>query len=194
MPSAVSHRRGEHVRQVVLDAAFDELVENGAKAATVAGVARRCGVHETTIYRRWITRENLLVDAMLARGAQSIPDPDTGSTRGDMLAVARSLAAYLNSPAGKAVLDAGTLRVDDNYDKARHAFWRGRFEALAPVVDRGVARGELRAETDARLVMEMVLAPLHSQILLFDEPIPDDMPEHLVNVLLDGAAARASDA
>lgn len=182
------------MRQVVLDAAFDELVENGAKAATVAGIARRCGVHETTIYRRWITRENLLVDAMLARGADSIPDPDTGSTRGDMLAVARSLAAYLNSPAGKAVLDAGTLRVDDNYDKARHAFWRGRFEALAPVVDRGVARGELRAETDARLVMEMVLAPLHSQILLFDEPIPDDMPEHLVNVLLDGAAAKPSGA
>lgn len=193
MSSAVSHRRGEHVRQVVLDAAFDELVENGAKAATVAGVAHRCGVHETTIYRRWVTRENLLVDAMLARGAQSIPDPDTGSTSGDLLAVARTLAAYLNSPDGKAVLDAGTLHVDDDYDRARQAFWSGRLAALAPIVERGVARGDLRAGTDARLVLGMLLTPLQSLILFFGEAIPDDMPECLVDVLLNGAAAPPID-
>jgi AcrR family transcriptional regulator len=190
MASAASHRRGEHVRQLVLDAAFDELVENGVEAATVAGVARRCGVHETTIYRRWTTRENLLVDAMLRRGAHSIPDPDTGSTRDDLLAVARSLAAYLNSAAGKAALYAGTLRADPDYDRARLAFWEGRIEALTPVVQRGVARGDLRAEADPRLVLGMLLTPLQGQILFSDEPIPDGMPECLVDILLDGAAAR----
>ncbi|ORW92117.1 hypothetical protein AWB92_16545 [Mycobacterium sp. IEC1808] len=190
MASAVSHRRGEHVRQLVLDAAFDELVENGVEAATVAGVARRCGVHETTIYRRWTTRENLLVDAMLRRGAHSIPDPDTGSTRDDLLAVARSLAAYLNSAAGKAALYAGTLRADAEYDRARLAFWEGRIEALTPVVRRGVARGDLRAEADPRLVLGMLLTPLQGRVLFSDEPIPDDMPECLVDILLGGAATR----
>jgi AcrR family transcriptional regulator len=82
MAAEVSHRRGEHVRRTVLAAAFDELADNGVAGSTVAGVARRSGVHETTIYRRWITRENLLVDAMLNRSAQAIPPPDTGSTRG----------------------------------------------------------------------------------------------------------------
>jgi AcrR family transcriptional regulator len=190
MSPDVSHRRGEHVRQVVLDAAFDELVENGVAAATVAGVARRSGVHETTIYRRWTTRENLLVDAMLARGARSIPDPDTGSTRDDLLAVTRSLAAYLTSPDGKAVLDAGVLHVDDDYEKARHAFWSGRLEAIAPIVERGVARGDLRAGMDTRLVLGMLLTPMQSRILFFGEDIPDGMPEQLVDVLLNGAAAR----
>ncbi len=87
MAAVVSHRRGEHVRRTVLAAAFDELADNGAANASVAGVARRSGVHETTIYRRWATRENLFVDAMLSRSAQEIPAPDTGTIRGDLLAI-----------------------------------------------------------------------------------------------------------
>lgn len=190
MPSVVSHRRGEYVRQAVLAAAFDELTENGVAGSTVAGVARRCGVHETTIYRRWVTRENLLVDAMLARSAEAIPVPDTGSTRGDLLAIAHAVIAYLTSPGGSAVLHAATLSVDDDYNRARQAFWSGRYDALAHVVERGIARGDLRAGTDARLLLEMLVAPVHGRLLLTGEPIDDDLPERLVDLLLDGAAAH----
>jgi AcrR family transcriptional regulator len=190
MPSAVSHRRGEHVRQAVLAAAFDELTENGVAGSTVAGVARRCGVHETTIYRRWVTRENLLIDAMLARSAEAIPAPDTGSTRGDLLAIAHAAIAYLTSPGGSAVLHAALLSLDDDYNKARQAFWLGRYDALAPVVERGVARGDLRAGTDARLLLAMLVAPLQGRLLFTGEPIQDDLPERLVDLLLDGAAAH----
>jgi hypothetical protein len=76
--NAVSHRRGEYVRRAVLAAAWAELAEAGLARATVAGVARRSGVHETTIYRRWLTRENLLVDAMLTHSADVIPSPIPG--------------------------------------------------------------------------------------------------------------------
>jgi AcrR family transcriptional regulator len=153
-------------------------------------VARRCGVHETTIYRRWVTRENLFVDAMLARSADAIPAPDTGSTRGDLLAIAHAVIAYLTSPGGSALLHATLLRVDDDYTEARQAFWSGRFAALANVVERGVASGDLRAGTDARLLLEMLVAPLHGRLLLTGEPIHDDLPERLVDLLLDGAAAH----
>jgi AcrR family transcriptional regulator len=185
-----SHRRGEHVRRTVLAAAFDELAENGAAAATVAGVARRSGVHETTIYRRWVTKEKLFVEAMLSRSADEIPTPDTGSIRGDLLAVVRAVIAYVTSPVGLAALHVASLTVDDQLDP-RHAFWAGRVKALRPVVERGIARGELRPDTDAGLLLETLIAPLHSRLLLTGEAVDVQLGERIVDLILDGT--RRSD-
>jgi AcrR family transcriptional regulator len=189
MTAGVSHRRGEHVRQTVLAAAFEELAANGFDGATVAGVAKRSGVHETTVYRRWVTRENLFVAALLERSADAIPAPDTGSTRRDLLAIVRGVIAYVRSPAGRSVLRAATLPVDDAYADAREAFWARRLDALSPVVARGVERGDLRADCDARLLLEMLVAPIHGRLLLTGEPVDDDLAEQLVEVVLNGAAA-----
>ena len=190
MSAAVSHRRGEHVRRAVLSATFDELTDNGVAGATVAGVARRSGVHETTIYRRWITRENLVVDALLSRSADAIPAPDTGSTRGDLLAIARAVIAYVTSPGGSAVLHSALLAVDDGYSDARRAFWSGRLDALSPVVQRGIDRGDLRVSTDPRLLLETLVAPLHGRVLLTGGPIDDELAVRIVDLVLDGAARR----
>src|ERR1700761_1412204 len=192
MTAGVSHRRGEHVRQTVLAAAFEELAANGFDSATVAGVAKRSGVHETTVYRRWVTRENLFVAALLERSADAIPTPDTGSTRHDLLAIVREVIAYVGSPTGRSILRAATLPVDDAYDGARQAFWARRLDALSPVVARGVERGDLRADIDARVLLEMLVAPIHGRLLLTGEPVDDDLAEQLVEVALNGAAAKRS--
>ena len=192
MTAGVSHRRGEHVRQTVLAAAFEELAANGFDGATVAGVAKRSGVHETTVYRRWVTRENLFVAALLERSADAIPSPDTGSTRHDLLAIVREVIAYVSSPTGRSILRAATLPVDDAYDGARQAFWARRLDALSPVVARGVERGDLRADCDARVLLEMLVAPIHGRLLLTGEPVDDDLAEQLVEVALNGAAAKRS--
>jgi AcrR family transcriptional regulator len=190
MGTDVSHRRGEHVRVTVLDAAFDELVENGATASTVAGVARRSGVHETTIYRRWVTKENLFLEAMLNRSADAIPTPDTGSVREDLLIVVRAVVAYVTSPAGRAGLNAIALPADDGYHAARRAFWAGRLDALRPIVERGIARGELKPDTDAALLFEALVAPVNARILLTDAPFTADLAAPLVDLVLDGATQR----
>src|ERR1700730_12190261 len=189
MGAGVSHRRGEHVRQTVLGAGFVELAANGFDGATIAGVAKRSGVHETTVYRRWVTRENLFVAALLERSADAIPTPDTGSIKGDLLAIVREVLAYVGSPAGTAILRAATLPVDHVYADAREAFWARRLDALAPVVTRAIERGELRAGTDGRLLLEMLVAPIHGRLLLTGEPVGDELAERLVDLALNGAAA-----
>ncbi|BBX46886.1 TetR/AcrR family transcriptional regulator [Mycobacterium cookii] len=189
MTSGVSHRRGEHVRQTVLASALEELAANGFHGATIAGVAGRSGVHETTIYRRWLTRENLFVAALLEGSADAIPAPDTGSTRGDLLAIVREVLGYVGSPTGTALLRAALLPADDTYADARKEFWTQRLDALSPVVQRGVERGDLRADTDARVLLEMLIAPIHGRLLLTGEPVDDDLAERLVELALNGAAA-----
>jgi AcrR family transcriptional regulator len=186
MSAPASHRRGEYVRRSVLSAAFDELAENGVAAVTIAGVARRSGVHETTIYRRWVTKEKLFVEAMLSRSAEEIPTPDTGSVRGDLLAVVRAVIAYVTSPSGLASLHLASLTVDEDRE-ARQAFWSGRLDALRPVVERGIARGELRPDTDASLLLETLIAPLHGRLLLTGEPVDEQLGERVVDLVLDGA-------
>ena len=190
MGADVAHRRGEHVRRSVLSAAFDELVANGFDGATIAGIAKRSGVHETTVYRRWATRENLLVAALLDRSADAIPAPDTGSTRGDFLALVRDVIAYMRSPAAMAVMRAAMLPVDDAYAGARQAFWARRLGALSPVATRGIERGDLRADIDAQLLLEMLVAPIHGRLLLSGGPIDDGFAERLVDQVLAGVAAR----
>lgn len=170
----------------MLTAAFDELAENGVAAATVAGVAKRSGVHETTIYRRWTTKEKLFVEAMLSRSADEIPTPDTGSIRSDLLAVVRAVIAFVTSPVGLAALHVATLTVDENQE-AQQAFWAGRIDALRPVVERGVARGELRPDTDSGLLLETLIAPLHGRLLLTGEPVDEQLGERIVELVLDGA-------
>jgi AcrR family transcriptional regulator len=189
----VSHRRGEHVRRTVLAAAFEEVVANGFDGATVAGVAKRSGVHETTVYRRWVTRENLLVAALLERSADAIPAPDTGSTREDLLAMVRGVIAYAGSAEGTAVLRAALLPVDDDYAGAREAFWARRLDALSPVVTRGIERGDVRADIDARLLLEMLVAPIHGRLLLTGEPVDDDFAQQLVDQTLTGAASTSGE-
>jgi AcrR family transcriptional regulator len=186
MSAPAPHRRGEHVRRTVLAAAFDEVTESGVAAATIAGVAQRSGVHETTIYRRWATKEKLFADAMLSRSAQEIPTPDTGSIREDLLAVVRAVIAYVTSPTGLAGLHVAILTVGENQEAGR-AFWAGRLNALRPVVERGIARGELRPDTDPYLLLEALIAPLHGRLILTGEPVDEELGGRIVDLVLDGA-------
>src|SRR5438093_9728709 len=71
--------RSARVRRAVLEATLAVLRESGPDQLTVADVARRSRVHETSIYRRWGSRQNLMLDALLGAQDQRMPVPNTGS-------------------------------------------------------------------------------------------------------------------
>lgn len=179
-------RRGKALRRAVLDAAIDEIVAGGADAATVLNISRRAGVHETSVYRRWQTRENLILEALLERSGLDIPAPDTGSLRGDLVAIARSVSVFIQSPVGQALQRAGARSAPVD-DEGLRAFWRARRVALESVIDRAKARGELEQDADGSLLVEALVAPLHFRILLSREPIEADLPERLADLVLRGA-------
>lgn len=184
-------RRGAAVRAAVLDATLAELVEQGIDGMSVAAVAARAGVHETSVYRRWRTREDLIVDALLDRSAAEIPAPDTGSLRGDLVELARLVSAYLSMPLGRALARMTALAVEDeSLAHARAEFFDSRVATMRVVIDRAIERGELPAGTDARLVLEMLVAPLHVRTILTGEPLTEALPEQLVDVLLEGLRPR----
>ena len=94
--------RSARVRAAVLRATLEVMAEHGAGGLTISEIARRAGVHATSVQRRWGTTENVVLDAMLTRSQEQLPVPDTGTLRGDLIAFARLVAAYLATPLGHA--------------------------------------------------------------------------------------------
>jgi AcrR family transcriptional regulator len=183
--------RGLKVRAAVLAATLTELTENGYAALTVDNVARRSGVHKTTIYRRWKDRESLVADAVTALAATKVPFPDTGDIDTDLRRLARSFVTFLNSPTGKAVAaatlsDAG--RIPEIAD-AKRRFFEDRFRRAQPLISGAIARGELPAATDPAELVKTLVAPIYLRLLVTAEPIDTTTADNAAKVAL--AAARA---
>src|SRR5436190_210015 len=87
--------RVARTKATVLDAAVATLAEHGVAGFTVEAIAARTGVAKTTIYRHWPTRADLLV-AAIACFEDRVPTPDTGTVRGDLVLLLRTLAANLS--------------------------------------------------------------------------------------------------
>ncbi|MEU3694971.1 TetR-like C-terminal domain-containing protein [Streptomyces griseoviridis] len=179
-------RRGEPMRRAVLSAAVELLSREGLAGATVAAVARAAGVHETSVYRRWRTRENLILDALTSELDSALPIPDTGRVREDLLAFFDRLARLLGTPQGHALLRLSVER-DDTLDDRRGPYWRDRLDRAVVMVRRGVERGELAPGTDPGLLVEAVSGPLFVRALLSRAPLDEALVTGLVDLALDGA-------
>ncbi|KOU49806.1 TetR-like C-terminal domain-containing protein [Streptomyces sp. WM6378] len=177
------------MRQTVLTAAADLLASRGLAATTVAAVARAAGVHETSVYRRWKTRENLIFDALATRSDQALPVPDTGAVRQDLTEFFTALARFLATPAGTALLHLGALHEEDALEEGRRSYWRARLERAESLVRRGIDRGELATDTDPHLLVEAITGPLLARVLLTGEPLEETLAPRLVDLILDGTRA-----
>jgi AcrR family transcriptional regulator len=183
--------RGPKVRAAVLAATLTELTETGYAALTIDSVARRSGVHKTTIYRHWKVRERLVADAVIDLAATKVPFPDTGDIDADLRSLARSFVMFLNSPAGKAVAaatlsDAGRIPAVAD---AKRRFFEERFRRAEPIVSGAIARGELPSATDPAELVRTLVAPIYLRLLVTAEPIDATTADHAAKVAL--AAARA---
>src|SRR5689334_10370121 len=180
--------RSARVREAVLNAAFAELDEHGYASFSIEAVARRSGVHKTTIYRRWPTREALLVYALDTRSDRDLPIPNTGSLRGDLLQLGQLVLAKLTSAHGNALLKSLISAADESSDVREKVgqFWRERLDVGVVVVTRAAARGELPPGVDADLLIEAFLAPIYLRVLFSQAPVTADFLGHLIDVLLDG--------
>jgi AcrR family transcriptional regulator len=187
-------RRGPSrlVRTAAIDATLAELAEGGYSALSLEKVARRAGVHKTTLYRRWGTREELVLEAMLERADEQISVPDTGSLRDDLLELARTAAANAASPEVSAMARAVAAESphDSRLAAANRRFWAERLTLDCVIVERAIERGEVAVGTDPRRVIESVLGPIHLRLLLTGEPVDRRFLEGIVDTVVDGIARR----
>ena len=182
--------RSARVRAAVIDATLTALRTRGLDDLSITQIAQRAGVHPTTIYRRWGGRSNLALDAVLSETEAEIPAPDTGSLRGDLLAVVRGIAAFLRTPLGELVVRLALRRDLPEYEAARGGYWAQRFRSGAALFERARARGELRANVDPVLALETLIGPMYVRMLMTGEPLDDALLVRCVDLVMDGIATR----
>jgi AcrR family transcriptional regulator len=180
--------RSARVREAVLRATFETLIEQGVEGLTFSEIGRRAGVHGTSVQRRWGSKENVLFEALIDLGAQSIAVPDTGSLRGDLIAMSKSLADYFASPLGGSIVQMIVANADSDRAFADHRaeFIRIRFEAMRQMIRRAAERGELRPGIDEEIALDLALGPLYVRTLITRKPIDDAFIEQFVDALLRG--------
>jgi len=169
------------VRAAILAATLDVLVETGYDGMTVEAVAARAGVHKTTVYRRWPTKAALVAAAAADRSEQLVPVPDTGSLVGDLTALAQSIVDNVSSELGGGLARTiiAAAAASDEVAQVNREFWALRLALTETIVERAVARGEVRADVDRHLVIETLIGPIYVRLLLtgapFDAPFVTDI-------------------
>ena len=179
------------MRAAVLEATMAELAESGYAALTIDNVARRAGVHKTTIYRRWPDRESLVADVLGEHIAMDFPIADTGSLGADLRELAWAFVAWVTSPPGRMIFGAiysDAARIDGISETRRELFEYGPRRARV-VVERAVERGEVPAGTDPAAVIRALIAPIYFHLTVVGEPPDKNIADQAARVALVAAQA-----
>jgi AcrR family transcriptional regulator len=175
------------VQAAVFEATMQLLVEKGYEALSFATIAERAGVHETSLYRRWKTKEQLVIDAISSQVSKNIPVPDTGTLRSDLIQILHFLRIFLPSPAGQAIVQTAMIAHHTPEMSTFHRdYWQQRRALLQPLFERAIARGELPPQTDLQLLFETLIGVFYVRVFGLREPLDETLPERVVDLVLSG--------
>jgi AcrR family transcriptional regulator len=165
---SIGARRNPASEEAILDAAEAVLRENGIAGFSIEAVARRARAGKPTIYRWWPHRTALMLD-VYKRFKNAKAFPDTGSLRGDLVSfLGDHLLGFWNGSLCGTVYRALVAEAQTDRDAAKvlNAYHADRKAYSARIVERAKARGEVPADADADLVIDLVVSHAWHQLLL----------------------------
>ncbi|MEU5863344.1 TetR/AcrR family transcriptional regulator [Nonomuraea sp. NPDC047529] len=182
-------RRSERSRQAILQAARELVSEVGYAKVSVEAIAARAGVGKQTIYRWWRSKGAVVFDSFLAlsEGDQGVVLPDTGDIEADLKAVMRATVAEFADPGFEAPIRALNLEIVGDPELAAQY----REKLAGPVDEAKKARlrsaqraGQIAADADLDLALELLYAPLYQRWLLRSGPLTPQYADALVDLTL----------
>ena len=176
----------------ILGATRGILAESGMRGLTVEAVAARAGVAKTTIYRRYRSRHDLALAVLVDMDSTVTAVEDLGDTRRELVQLVRGTLIVLGETLMGRVMQG--LVTELASDPHLSGAFRDQVVALrrgevARVLERGVARGDLRPGADAALVHELLFGPVYYRLLLSGEPLEPVFADLVVDALLPGLRA-----
>jgi AcrR family transcriptional regulator len=179
--AAVSHA-------VILDAVYALLQEKSARDLTMEAVAKRAGVGKPTLYKWWPTKAALIFAMFHERIVENMGAPQEKTAEAVIRAKVRHLVKEFNGLFGKVMAD---LIAEGQRDPAvmqelydRHISLR-RASSIADI-ERGKSEGEFRADVNAELLIDAIVAPMYYRLLLRRMPLTEEYADQLIDQVLRG--------
>jgi AcrR family transcriptional regulator len=171
----------------ILKATRELLAQGGVHGLTVEGVAERSGIAKTTIYRRWRSKEDLALAALLEVIREEPPVVHTGNTRTALSAYLGQLIKNVNSRLYGRILRGliSEMAIDRELARGfREQVLARRTTAIRGLLARGIDRGELRPDLDLEIAVDLLLGPIYYRLLMSREPLTSGFIDRLVRAVM----------
>jgi len=160
--------RSETARDHILQATLTLLDQMSLRDITAEAIAKKAGVSKATLYKWWPNKLHIAFDAFMGRVSTEIVIPDTGSALRDFRLSMRDAMAFYASPAGRML---GHLIAEGQGDASFNEalleqFLVQRREVVAVIWQRGVARGDIRADVDMQMGLDLLYGTLMFRFLV----------------------------
>jgi AcrR family transcriptional regulator len=177
-------RRGEVLEKALLDAAWAELTETGYDDLTIEAVATRAGTSRAVLYRRWPSKQDLVLATLLDHvKSDPVGVPNTGSLRGDVIALLKAAnelrlrtAIVVFTRLGGFYRDA-----DTNLAELAAVVQGDRATVLDAIIEQAVARGEVKPGQISERVARVPVELFRYELMVRLQPVPDDVLEGIVD-------------
>jgi AcrR family transcriptional regulator len=185
--------RKPETNAAILDAALDLFGEVGYEGMTVEAVAARAGVGKATIYRRWSSKDDLII-AAIQEVLTTVELPVLGDVRKTLINMVGGAIAFMNTSTAGSIFPrmAGEVAARTPLGvRYVEAIIGPRRTMVRAILSQAVADGVLRPNLDIALLADTLVGPIILRKILRElDSGPDDMPERLVDSLLEGWLVR----
>jgi AcrR family transcriptional regulator len=169
----------------ILDATIELLVQEGYDRLTIEQVAARAGAGKATVYRRWSSKADLVLDAV-TRIKPAATSVDTGTLDGD---IARMTQAVCSKPSALAnqvmcAVASALPREPELLAAFRERFIEPRIQRIESVLERARDRGEIGTAVDIPLAASLVPSLMLQQMLMNGRPAGREYAQRIVDHVL----------
>ena len=190
MPSKTPRPRGrprsERCQRAIRAAIAELLDELPYEEVTIEAVAERASVSKQTIYRWWSGKHQLAMEAYEQLLRDRIPTPDTGALKSDLQTILRTACKSLRTRGGATI--AGLIAAAQSdpalAQEFRSTLIGARRKVMSELLERGLARGELRQGIDIQLAMDLLNGPVWYRLLLRNAPLDNAFADSIVDSFL----------
>ena len=191
-PAVRGRPRSSEADRAIQRATIELLLEEGYVGLTMAGVAQRAGVSTATLYRRYQSKDDLVVGAVAAIKDDFDDETESGSLVDDIRALATEGCATFDAQAGRLMKSLiGEIQRNPQLAAAvREQVITHRREKARQIIHAAVERGEIPPPADADVALDMIAGPLIFRALITGEPLDAEFAENLATMALRMLGAK----
>ena len=175
--------RDPAVDQAILDAAKSVLASKGFTGASMDEIARQAGVGKDTLYRRWKSKEDLVLHLLTVLSEQTVRAPDLDDPRYALFVFLQAIRKVnLDTDLGPIIAGVvGESVRNERLAAGFQQFWTQR-RAIAASLVRQIAPTST-ADAEIEVALDHILGPIYYRLLLTGAPIDDEYLWDLIGTI-----------
>lgn len=174
--------------EAILRTTLEELAAVGYAGLSIETVAARVGIAKTTIYRRYPTKAQLVHAAIQKFVRAQEEPPDTGSLRGDLVALGQLMANFAYTTVGKSLLRVGFEKTDPELVELSHGAETEVSVRNAKVAHRAIARGEMSSPEQLEELAEVLNGAILFKVAFKRQQVDEAEIGRIVDMMLNGVS------